>query len=279
MSHTQTPHSPNIPYDLLPLAHDPRDTVYRDTPSPRTSSFEMTPVEPTTFPEGMPQDTTPPRLPPGARFLQGDFEYRNSLVSHNTFYSAPSAPNSSVYALQPDSASAEFVGYQDDPGIATRNPVESNRYLEEKRSAYSSLRSKSKRGIIILASIAAAIIVIVAVVLAVYFTVIKPKSNNVAASPASTTSTGTGNGSGSVAVVTGGNGSTITTENGTTFTYVNPFGGTWYWDPNDPFNNNAQANSWTPPLNQTFKFGTNRMFGSVIFDDVSFSPPDNHLPL
>lgn len=268
MSHSHGAHSPHIPYDPLPLTHDPRDTVYYDLPSSIASSFETPPVELTTFPEGMPQG-------PGTRYLQGNSEYRDSFASHNTFHSAPSALNSSVYALQDSSAGAEFIGYQDDPGFST--PAEPHRYLEEKRSTYSSPRFKSKLRIIMFASIAAAIIITIAVVLPVYFIVIKPKSNNAVASPASTTSPGTG--SGSVAVFTGGNGSTITTENGTTFTYINPFGGTWYWDPNHPFNNNAQPNSWTPPLNQTFKFGTDKIFGFVIFDVLSLSPPDRCLPL
>lgn len=268
MSHSHGAHSPHIPYDPLPLTHDPRDAVYYDPPSPLPSSFETPPVELTTFPEGM-------APVPGARYFQGNSEYRDSFASHNTFHSAPSAPNCSVDALHANSAGAEFVGYQDDPGFGT--PAEPHRYLEEKRSAYSSPRFMSKRRIIMLACIAAAIIVIIAVVLPIYFLVIKPKSNNAAASPTSTTSPGTGGGS--VAVVTGGNGSTITTENGTTFTYINTFGGMWYWDPNDPFNNNAQPNSWTPPLNQTFNFGTDKIFGFVIFDVLPFSPPDKCLSL
>jgi aryl-phospho-beta-D-glucosidase BglC (GH1 family) len=139
---------------------------------------------------------------------------------------------------------------------------ESPRYLEEKRSTYSSPLSKSRRKIVIFGSIAAAIVIIVAVVVPVCLTVLKHKANNNDTTSApSPTSTGTGTGGSSLIAVTGGNGSTITTENGTTFTYINPFGGTWYWDENDPFNNNAQANSWTPPLNQTFGFGIDKIFG------------------
>ncbi|KAH0830445.1 exo-beta-1,3-glucanase [Lanmaoa asiatica] len=262
MSHSNGAHSPHIPYDPLPLAHDPRNTLYPDPPSPHASSFDTPPVELTSFPEGMSRGETPPHFLPAARFFEGGTEYRDSIVSHNTFQTAPSAANSSVYALQSDPAAGEFVGYKDDPRVDMSDPSDP-RYLEEKRSAYSSPRSKSKRSIMIFASIAAAIVVILVVVLPVYFVVIKPKANdNAAASPTSTASGGGGgSGSGSVAVVTGGNGSTITTENGTTFTYINSFGGTWYWDPNNPFNNNAQPNSWTPPLNQTFKFGTNKIFG------------------
>jgi hypothetical protein len=34
-------------------------------------------------------------------------------------------------------------------------------------------------------------------------------------------------------------------------------------DPNDPYNTNAYPNSWTPPLNQSWNFGTDRIYGSV----------------
>lgn len=276
MFQSHGPHSPHILYD--PLTHDPRDSVHHDPPSPHSPGFETHPVELTTFPEAMSEGATPPRFLPAARYFDGNSDYRDSVASHNTFHSIPSAPNSSVYALQSDAAGAEVVGYRDDPTSSTADPSYSLRYLEEKRSAYSSPRTKSKRSIIMFASTAAAIVVTLAIILPVYFLVIKPKSNNnTAASSASTASGGTS--SSTNAIVTGGNGSTITSENGTTFTYINSFGGTWYWDPNDPFNNNAQPNSWTPPLNQSFNFGTDRIFGSVIFDDISSSPPDICLPI
>jgi len=269
MSHSPGTHSPNIPYDPLPLSQDERSTVYLDPPStPLTSGFDTPPVELTSFMSG----TATPRFLPAAQHFEDGSEYRDSLLSQNTFQTPPSAVGSSVYALRPDSAAVESTGYRDDPGLDTIDPSDSPRYLEEKRSAYSSPGKKSKRTIIIFGSIAAAVIVIVAVVVPVYFTVIKPKTNNnnVKTNPPNPTSTGTGTGDPTAAVITGGNGSTITTENGTTFTYINPFGGTWYWDPSDPFNNNAQPNSWTPPLNQTFQFGIDKIFGFVIFDSFIF---------
>ncbi|KAG2075930.1 hypothetical protein BDR04DRAFT_808591 [Suillus decipiens] len=106
-----------------------------------------------------------------------------------------------------------------------------------------------------------AVIVLIAIVVPIYFVMVKPKSssNNSSVSTSSpTTSSGQPS---STVVVTGGNGSTITMEDGTTFTYLNSFGGTWYWNPEDPFNNNAQAQSWSPPLNQSFRFGIDKIFG------------------
>lgn len=32
-------------------------------------------------------------------------------------------------------------------------------------------------------------------------------------------------------------------------------------DPGDPFNNNAQSNSWTPPLNTSWQWGQDRVYG------------------
>ena len=85
-----------------------------------------------------------------------------------------------------------------------------------------------KRPIFWLAVAAAVVAVVLAVILPVYFTVIKTKNN---------TSTGGGNNGGDNGgdnggtpkppngLTTGGDGSTVTTDNGTQFTYHNPFGG------------------------------------------------------
>ncbi|EMD38346.1 glycoside hydrolase family 5 protein [Gelatoporia subvermispora B] len=145
-------------------------------------------------------------------------------------------------------------------------------YLEEKRGAYASPRARSKRKAIIFGGIAALAAVIIVVVVAVYFTVVKPHSsshNDSADGAAKAGSSATGSASSASPTgastqnlaVSGGDGSTITTEDGTTFTYTNPFGGTWYYDPSDPFNNAAQAQSWTPALNETFNYGVDQIRG------------------
>ncbi|KAF7977046.1 hypothetical protein HWV62_4816 [Athelia sp. TMB] len=94
---------------------------------------------------------------------------------------------------------------------------------------------------------------------------------------------GSAGGSASSTIVTGGDGSVITKADGTNFTYWNSFGGfcaytfssgaiknivlnyfpicIGYYDPEDPFNNNAQPNFWTPPLNTSWNFSTNRIHG------------------
>ncbi len=51
--------------------------------------------------------------------------------------------------------------------------------------------------------------------------------------------------------MTGGNGTEITTEDGTKFTYINNFGGHWSAA---PFSNDAQAQSYSKPLNQSWDY-------------------------
>ncbi|KZV62971.1 glycoside hydrolase family 5 protein [Peniophora sp. CONT] len=80
-------------------------------------------------------------------------------------------------------------------------------------------------------------------------------------SSASGSSGGGTGGSGARGATTGGNGSVITASNGTTFTYINEFGGYWIDDPKDPFNNDARPNSWTPPLNTSWDFVNDRIYG------------------
>lgn len=76
------------------------------------------------------------------------------------------------------------------------------------------------------------------------------------------TSTGTGTGTAASATpTTGGQGSTLIFEDGSTMTYENSFGGTWYWDETDPYNNNAKVNSWTPALNESWTWGVDHIYG------------------
>lgn len=74
---------------------------------------------------------------------------------------------------------------------------------------------------------------------------------------------GGGNTNGASSLTMGGDGSTVSTETGETFTYSNKFGGFWVHDDNDPFNNNAQAQSWSPPLNESWDYQNNVIRGYV----------------
>ncbi|KAI0633647.1 glycoside hydrolase [Trametes polyzona] len=111
------------------------------------------------------------------------------------------------------------------------------------------------------------VLVAVAVVLPVYFVVIKPKhhngssSNNSSSGASSNSSEAAGTPQPQARLVIGGDGSTVTKEDGTTFVYNNSFGGYWASNPSNPFDNSARANSWTPPLNESWRWGTDRIFG------------------
>ena len=61
----------------------------------------------------------------------------------------------------------------------------------------------------------------------------------------------------------GGDGSTVTTDDGSTFVYKNSFGGIWVSDPKNPFNNSAKPNSWTPALSEQWDWANNRINGYV----------------
>ncbi|KAJ3535923.1 hypothetical protein NMY22_g6264 [Coprinellus aureogranulatus] len=129
-------------------------------------------------------------------------------------------------------------------------------------------RRKSKR-LVIIALVAFIIVVIfLAVFLPIYFLVIR-KQNAPSQSSSSGSTTPPDNGdtgsNGSPGEprgsTTGGDGSTVTMANGTTFTYTNSFGGFWVHDPEDPFNDGAKPNSWTPALNDTWRWGQDRIYG------------------
>ncbi|KAI0333252.1 glycoside hydrolase [Cubamyces sp. BRFM 1775] len=138
----------------------------------------------------------------------------------------------------------------------------------------SNSRPLYKRPRFLLASgVALVAVIIIAVVVPVYFTVVKPNQHNAVKGGAASgpNSNGHGNGAGSgtasatvpvqTAVTMGGDGSTVTMEDGTTFVYKNPFGGFWVNNPEDPFDNSAQCNAWTPPLNTTWQWGADKIHG------------------
>ncbi|KAI0768688.1 glycoside hydrolase [Trametes elegans] len=105
-----------------------------------------------------------------------------------------------------------------------------------------------------------AVLVAVAVIVPVYFAVIKPKNDTSAANSPGSSSAGH-SGKPQTAIQIGGDGSTVTKEDGTTFVYNNTFGGYWVTNPENPFDNSARPNSWTPPLNQSWRWGVDRIHG------------------
>ncbi|KAA1471083.1 exo-beta-1,3-glucanase [Dentipellis sp. KUC8613] len=270
---------PNIPasdvsYDPLPnpsehdTPYDSRDMV---ASTPQLDNFEF---------EQLPGGAARPRFMGAA--ASGP-SVRDSFTSYGT--NPVSENDSSVFALNPESLSArgsplpgdegryhddprETGGYDDEPGVPM-SPLGGNRYLSEKHATYAAPAAKSRRNIIILSAIAGLIIIIVAVVVPVYFAVVKPHSSSTKGAAASdapskadpTASTSSAGAPSNRAAVSGGDGSKVTMDDGTTFTYQNSFGGIWYHDPADPFNNGARPQSWSPALNETFNWGVDRIRG------------------
>ncbi|TFY74858.1 hypothetical protein EWM64_g9153 [Hericium alpestre] len=262
----------DVPYDPVPNPAEYGSDISYDNrempPSPNLENFDL---------DG-------PAARPRFMGSAGNPMTRDSFASYGT---TPVSENgSSVYALNPQSLSArgspqpQDERYRDDPrgtpgddeepGVSM-SPLGGPRYLSEKRSTYAPPAAKSRRNILLLVAGAALIVIAVAVVVPIYFAVIKPHSNNAdskggaaqgsGASSDSPTATDTPQSTNNRAVITGGDGSTVTMDDGTTFKYQNSYGGIWYHDPADPFNNNAQAQSWSPPLNQTFRFGVDKIRG------------------
>ncbi|RDB21561.1 putative glucan 1,3-beta-glucosidase D [Hypsizygus marmoreus] len=284
----------NVNYDRLPLTNDdnPSNSLYNAPPSPdpNITSFhtpQLNPADLGVDSTGVPLGAAPPRFLGAALYDDGGAQFRNSYASsHNTVPSAGGSEyNGSVYALNdtlgatPLTQGSYASAYRDDPNDAfaaeqgghPMSPIgrSQNRLMEEKRAAYAPPRAKSKRTVMILAILASIILLILAVVIPVYFAIIKPNSNkNLSSDSGSHSDTAKPTSTAKderppviAAIVTGGDGSKVTTEDGTAFTYTNSFGGYWYYDENDPFNNGARAQSWSPALNETFKYGTDKIRG------------------
>lgn len=153
------------------------------------------------------------------------------------------------------------LGIGDSPYVNKEQPRDSP-YLAPNRA-----RSRRKKWFF--AILIAGVLVIIAVAVGIYFAVAKPKKEaegETAEGAASNGKNDSGDGKttkGNV-LVTGGDGSEVTMDDGTKMKYRNSFGGRWYWNPQDPLNNGAQCNSWTPALNETFKFGENVIQGYVM---------------
>ncbi|KAF8514621.1 glycoside hydrolase superfamily [Gautieria morchelliformis] len=121
------------------------------------------------------------------------------------------------------------------------------------------------------------VVVVAAVILPVYFLVIRPdQHHNSAAAQAApapgSTSTPGSNPTPLSNSITGGDGSLVTTSDGSTFTYKNPFGGYWLADPSDPYNNGAKPQSWVPALNESWTFGQDLIHGVNLGGDFYFEP-------
>lgn len=292
MSHNTTTTNNNgattdTAYDPLPLTSDDHvpTALYNASPSPEPNSALHTPqLAPRELGQDIALDPAQPRFLGAALYDgPGSPAMRDSFASSQHTFPG-SEYNSSVYALNDPSGPARYEGsYRDDPrdsyyaggsgGIPMSQGNSSGRLLEEKRSAYAPPKTKSRRKIMILGAIAALILIALAVIIPLYLVVFKNSSSKDSSKPSSQITDPNAPSSAAkpsstskpvVAAVTGGDGSLITMEDGTTFTYRNPFGGYWYWDENDPLNQGARAQSWSPALNETFNYGVDKIRGFVL---------------
>jgi len=190
-----------------------------------------------------------PRAPSPLAFPYPSFMQQRdpatAISDSNLDSSGHTAPrhSSSLNPLQP---SRDDVAYLHDKSEVDRTPYE--------KSPNRTLRLR-----LLLISLVL-LIVIAGVVLGAYFgTRSKKSSDNHSASPSAASPTPSDQPISKI--LYGGDGIIVTTEDGTTFVYNNSFGGYFAQDPDNPFNNDARAQSWSPPLNQSWQFGKDQILG------------------
>ncbi|KAJ6449848.1 glycoside hydrolase family 5 protein [Mycena sanguinolenta] len=185
---------------------------------------------------------------------------------------APPSPNTAANSPYGgyQASQSQFLNaepYHDDPTYPPASPNNSGMHLplapssahrHVDRSVTGGGRSRGRRWVLV--GVLAVVVVAAAVVIPLYFLVIKKHHDDDAS--------GSKNGSGTTAsgktvlgAISGGDGSTVTTTTGESFVYNNSFGGYWLSDPSNPFLDGARANSWTPPLNESWTWGVDRVYG------------------
>jgi len=116
---------------------------------------------------------------------------------------------------------------------------------------------RSRKRILIAGAVVAIIVIVLAVVIPVVLVVKKHSSGSTSGS----SSAAGGSPHSPTGATTGGNGSVIETADGSTFVYINNFGGNWVDDPKDPYNNGARAQSFVPALNETWDYTVDQIRG------------------
>jgi hypothetical protein len=177
------------------------------------------------------------------------------------------------FMQQRDPATATFDSNPDSSGhTASRqssslNPLQPSKdgvaYLDGKREVNRTLHDKSPnrtRRLRLLLILLVLLIVVAGIALGVYFGTRSKKSSNSNPSASPSVSSPTPSNS---KILYGGDGTIVTTEDGTKFVYNNSFGGYFSQDPDNPFNNDARAQSWSPPLNQSWQFGKDQILGCL----------------
>lgn len=176
--------------------------------------------------------------------------------------------------------------YRDNPSATHVPMTEFNSYrphdIQEKNDLYAAPRTRKKRRLALwLVVVLTLLAILAAIAVPVYLFVIKPKmgnDGNDSSNDGSGNSSGNDNGSDNnqegnnhgsnngdsntqERLTTGGDGSIVTKEDGSTFIYNNTFGGYWVHDPANPLNNSARAQAHTPPLTEEWNWGVDRIYG------------------
>jgi hypothetical protein len=207
-------------------------------------------------------------------------------ISEYGSIAALKTPTPTTLALPGATPAGVREPYRDDPtgdkeSLPMRDlsptPGTRSKDLSEKNELYAPPRTRTKRKALICGIIAAVVIVlIIAIAVPVYIFVIKKSGHSSSGSTGGgtvgDTSTTTDGGNHISVVTTGGDGSIVTKDDGTTFVYNNTFGGYWVFDPVNPLNESARAQSYSPPLNQQWRWGVDKIYGQVaLFSNVLLS--------
>ncbi|OBZ65976.1 putative glucan 1,3-beta-glucosidase D [Grifola frondosa] len=194
-----------------------------------------------------PQGSTPFLIPPSGPFP----EHSPSHTPRESSYGAPDPAYNSDPLLGSSDAIASTIpnAYLAKEGYAVHtNP--SNWHV--RKPLY-------KRPLFWFGALVALAVVVLAVVLPIIFVVVKPNQHhntsantgtNQNSDPGSSSTGGNGDPASSTGATTGGDGSTVTTADGSTVS-----------DPKNPFDNSARPNSWTPPLNTSWTWGEDHIYG------------------
>ncbi|PSS05560.1 hypothetical protein PHLCEN_2v3730 [Hermanssonia centrifuga] len=163
-----------------------------------------------------------------------------------------------------------LVGGERDPSAGLYDPYTANKEQEAYDAAERASRPFYRKPWFWMLAAAVVAAVVVAVVVPVVLVAHKNGKSGGSASEDSSSGGGSGSGGGGGGAgggkggnlaTSGGDGSTVTMDDGTTFVYHNSFGGFWVSDPANPFNNSAKANSWTPALDEEWTWGSDHISG------------------
>jgi hypothetical protein len=170
----------------------------------------------------------------------------NVFDTPNTAIHTPLPPdNDEAIILEPPRASYLFsdssrTSYAPSTPIYSNNnsgtllPVQGKTEVDEYPEEHNRPTKTNRRPLILALALAVVAVVVLAIILPVYFTVIKPKQHSNASAgssqPSATSSSSGGGGGGGnsgsgTRLTSGGDGSTITMDDGSTFIYNNKFGG------------------------------------------------------